>query len=635
MDLALSLVLLFAICLIGAPIGLNIHGSPLGALPATFMVGTGIFLALTVVVLFTITKLYHKTKASEAFVRTGMGGLKVVRDGGAIVLPVIHQVVKVSLATIRLEVERKGAEALLTFDKLRADIKAEFFVRVQPIDESIQSAARSLGDKMTEETEVRRGDRTQSAVSLLIEDKLVSALRTSAARKTLEQLNSDRDEFLKEVISMVTGDLAHNGFTLESVTISKLDQTDVQFLKTDNVFDAQGARTIAEITQSNLTKRNEIVRNGELARTSQDVVTRQQVLELERTRAEAEATQKTQVATVTAEQDRIAKERQIEAIRSVEVAQVEQNKSIQVAKQGQERDVAVAEQERLKAITIATQGVEVAKRAQEQAIAVAESERALAEAKLAESEAKRQEARQAVLTVEQVAAAEREKQKQVIQASALAEQSYVKDSKAADASAYRVKAEADARMASADADANAMKKKADAEAISVTRRAEGDKFAAMAKAEGDQATLVAQAAGQKAISMVPVEVQAEQVKVEQSRVETVLKPELEAREKSGRVAQDFELAQIRITAEKEVRIESARALATIQGKITANVYGTPEDVARMNAAFAQGMGLSSMLGGFLDGTNNNPDATAALGKAVGMAGQIINRLTGDAPTDKT
>jgi flotillin len=620
--MAIVITLVFALLLLGAPIGLNAANHPLGVFPSSVMIIVGLMLLLGCAVVLTVTKLYIRTRADEAFVRTGMGGMKIVRDGGALVLPVLHQVVRVSLATIRLEVSRAGADALITLDKLRADIKAEFFVRVQPEDSAINNAARSLGNR-SEEGEYRRGQTgPQNAVAALIQDKLVSALRTASARKTLEQLNSDREEFLKEVISMVTSDLAHNGFTLESVTISKLDQTDVQFLKSDNIFDAQGMRTIAEITQTNLTARNEIVRKGEQERTAQDVATRQKVLELERTREEAIATQATQVITIQAEQARLAQEKKIEADLSVQLATVAQIKATQVAKQEQERDIAVAEQQRLESLTKAQQSVEVAKRDQEKAIAVAEAERALAQAKLADSEAEREKARQGVITVEEVAKADRSKQTNVIAAQAAAEQAYVKEAKAADAAAYKVNAEADARKASADADAVALQKKAEAEAVAMTRRAEGEKAAVLAKAAGQQATLEAEAAGNKAIAMVPVDVAARQVEIDKARVETVLKPELEAREKSGAVAQEFELSKIRIEKEAEVRIEAAKAMVTLYGKITANVYGTPEDVAKMGQAFSNGMGLSQMIAGFMDGANNTPDVLTAVNKATEIAGKV-------------
>ncbi|MDB5329164.1 MAG: hypothetical protein JWP03_315, partial [Phycisphaerales bacterium] len=185
-----------------------------------------------------ITKLYRKTSANMAFVRTGMRGVKVVRDGGAIVVPVLHHVIPVSLETMRLNVERRGPHALITRDNLRVDLSAEFYIKVEANTDHILQAARSLGGRNVQ----------PEGVSELVQEKLVSALRTVAATKELVELHAKRDEFASAVQEIVTHDLASNGLTLESVTISALDQTDPSALQERNVFDAQGLRKIAEIT---------------------------------------------------------------------------------------------------------------------------------------------------------------------------------------------------------------------------------------------------------------------------------------------------------------------------------------------------------------------------------------------------
>ena len=631
--MSLYFLLLFAIILIAAPIAIgtvtHVH---LSGISSIMMTGVGIILVLVCVILITITKLYVRTKASEAFVRTGMGGLKVIRDGGSLVLPVVHQIVKVSLETLKLEVSRIGADALITSDKLRADIKAEFFVRIQPEDKDIQAAARSLGDKVSE-TNSQRSD-YRSSVSALIEDKLVSALRTSAACKTLEQLNSERDEFLKEVMKLVTNDLNHNGFTLETVTISKLDQTDVSMLKDSNIFDAQGARTIAEITQKNLTEKNKILREGDQARKDQDVQTRTAVLDLERKQAEAEATQAAQVAIIKAEQDRITREKQIEAQRAIDVAQADNAKQTEVAKIVQKQAVEVSQRQQQEAIVEADKKVEIAKRNQLKAIADSDAQKAQAEAKLADAEAERAKARQNITTVELVAAADREKQKAIIEAQAAAERNYVTAQKAADADAYRIKVEADAKKASADAEAEATTKKATAEATANQRKAEGNKALLVAEAEGAQAKALAQAAGQRALAMVPVEVNARQVEVDKQRVEEVLVPELKARAENGEAAQNFELAKFRIEQEAHVRIAAANATAQFYGKISANVYGTPEDVAKMSQHFSAGMGLSQAFGGFMAGADASTVETVkrVVGAVDSLASAAANKISGKGST---
>ncbi|HZJ67914.1 MAG TPA: SPFH domain-containing protein [Kofleriaceae bacterium] len=561
----LILLFMFALALIVGPVAANVMDRHLGALTSTIMTASGIALAVMAGTLMIITRLYVKTKASEAFVRTGMGGMRVIKDGGAIVIPVIHQIVKISLQTLRLDVGREGPDALITKDKLRADIKAEFFVRVMPDDDSIKNAARSFGEHMDDER----------YVSKLVEDKLISALRTIAATKTLEELNTQRDEFVKQVTDIVTPDLAHNGLTLEVATISRLDQTALQNLRDDNVFDAQGKRTIAAITQEQATARNELERAGEQARKRKDVETRQAMLSLERQQAEAEAEQSAQIAVIRAQKMREAQEKEIEAARAVEIAGVQKAQAVEVAQRQQQQAVETAERKKLEAITQADREVEVAKRKQQEAIAHAERERASAEAELAKAEAQRETERQAIITVQVRSEAERAKTTQVIGAQAEAERKFTEAQRAADAEAYRLQKEAEGKKAAADAEAEAVTKKAQAEASAKKAHAEGD----------------------KALQMVPVEVAKEQVGVKQREVE-VLQQELEARAEHGAAAQQFEIEKLRITKEAEVRIAGAQAMATFGGKIEATVVGTPEDVSRMTQAYMKGMGVSRTIDGF-------------------------------------
>src|SRR4029077_12195694 len=188
------------------------------------------------------------------------------------IFPILHNIIPVSLETMRLNVERRGPHALITKDNLRVDLSAEFYIKVQANRDDILQAARSLGARSVQ----------PDAVSELVEEKLVSALRTVAATKELVELHAKRDEFASAVQAIVIHDLAHNGLTLESVTISSLDQTDPSALQERNVFDAQGLRKIAEITQKARVERNEIERDAEQAIVARNVTTRKQVLDLSR-----------------------------------------------------------------------------------------------------------------------------------------------------------------------------------------------------------------------------------------------------------------------------------------------------------------------------------------------------------------
>jgi len=588
---AIALILVFGLSLIAAPIALNVSGNGLGTMTTLVMAGAGLVISIFAMILIVINKFYKKTVASEALVRTGVGGIHVVLDGGITCIPGFHQLGVVSLRTVRLGVPREGKDSLLTKDKLRADIIAEFFVRVQPTDDAIKTAARSFGVAGV----------TEASVKALVEDKLVSALRSAASTMTLEELNSNRDSFLKTVTESVKEALDHNGLILETATISKLDQTDAKTLNEHNVFDAQGMRTSAEIVQSNLTERNRLEREGELARVQRDVDTRQKVLASQQTQAQAEAEQAARIAEIQAQQSRLSQEKQIEAQRAVDLAQVEKTRALQVAEMQKQSATEVAEREKQKAIAEADQKVEVAKRAAEEAVAKAEAQRALAEAEKAKAQAALETEKQAITTVEVVATAERQKQQQVIGAQAKADQDLIVAKNKAEAEAYAVERNASARKAAADADAEATTKKATAEANAAKARAEGE----------------------RANQMIPVDVQKATVEVEQRRVE-VLTQELEARAQHGQVGQEFEIAKLRIEADARVRIASAGAMAELMGSVKGTFFGTPEDAAKMTRSFMQGMGLANMAEGFLSGAG--PETTAGVEQAVAMIKAVAAKV---------
>ena len=52
-------------------------------------------------------------------------------NGGAFVLPIVHEVIPVNMNTLRLEVSRGRDKAIITRDRMRVDVVAEFYVRVQ------------------------------------------------------------------------------------------------------------------------------------------------------------------------------------------------------------------------------------------------------------------------------------------------------------------------------------------------------------------------------------------------------------------------------------------------------------------------------------------------------------------------
>jgi uncharacterized membrane protein YqiK len=542
---------------------------------AMFVVGVLVLVGTAVVAV--VTRLYRKASANMAFVRTGMRGAKPILDGGIIVVPVIHQVIPVSLETMRLNVERRGTHALITKDNLRVDLSAEFYIKVQGNADDILQAARSLGARNVQ----------PEAVSELVQEKLVSALRTVAATKELVELHSKRDEFASSVQAIVTHDLASNGLTLESVTISALDQTDPTQLQERNVFDAQGLRKIAQITQQAKVERNEIEQEASQQIVARNVTTRKKVLDMERDQAEFEAEQKSKVANVRAAREReilefkLAQEeavsrRDIEKMKMIETAEVERTLAVEQAQITRQVSLIATMKEQETAEILKKQAVEVAERAKEVAVAQKEQERAAAQAEALAAEADREKAKQQVVTVTVTSEAEREAQKKLIAAQQEVKQKQMRDQTEADVLAYTQVKEAEGQRQAAEMQYEARLRLAEADAQGAAKRAEGE----------------------RAIKMVDVNVERERVGVEQAKVE-VERVSLANKSEFEDAALKFELEKLRIEADKQVRIAAAQALGQMLAKANMQIFGDPETMAKMSQRFMAAASFGSAADGLL------------------------------------
>ena len=70
----------------------------------------GIILAAIVIAVlaYLLHWLYRRSTKDVSFVRTGLGGEKVIMGGGAFILPIVHDITEVSMNTLRLQVTRVG-----------------------------------------------------------------------------------------------------------------------------------------------------------------------------------------------------------------------------------------------------------------------------------------------------------------------------------------------------------------------------------------------------------------------------------------------------------------------------------------------------------------------------------------------
>lgn len=403
-----------------------------------------VLIALLVVGLV-LSRLYQRASKELAFVRTGLGGQKVVMDGGAIVLPVFHEVVHINMNTLKLEASRAGTDSLITLDRLRVDAVAAFFVRVIPSVEGVANAAQTLGQ------------RTMAPNSLkeLVEDKFVDALRAAAVSMSMHQLLDKRADFIQAVQNAVSEDLLKNGLELESVSLTRLDQTPIKFFDAQNAFDAEGLTKLTQQTQQRAKERNEIEQDTSVAIAQKNYEATQLKLNIEKEEtfatlqqqqevAERHAQQAAEVAAVTAQREREAKQAKIDAERLVQEAEVEKNRAVQQRQIEADREVKVAKIEQEKRTTLADQ---------DKLISIAEKSKAQSEAEKQANEARALAARaeEQVKTAREVAVAEREKQIAIVAAEQEAQQGAIgiriaaeaeKDAAENHAQAIKIKAEA-------------------------------------------------------------------------------------------------------------------------------------------------------------------------------------------------
>lgn len=363
----------------------------------------GFGLVALVIIIAILARFYERATRETSLVKTGIGGRRVVMDGGVVALPWFHQISRVNMQSLRLEVSRSGEAALITKDRLRVDVGAEFYVSVLASEEGVARAAQTLGNRTFDAAKLRE----------LIEGKLVDALRSVAARFSMDELHENRGRFVTEVREGLVDSLARNGLELDTVSLTALDQTPFKALDENNAFNAVGMRRLAEVIARSKKERAEIDADAEVAvrRAAMEAARRKLQIELEEQTAQiaqvqqletlkaaqlAEVVKRKADSELESARARIEMEQRIrtsdlERERNVREAEIAQQKALAEAEIARERDIALAEQQRQ---------IAIAERSQ------AESQ-ARAAADVARAEAVR--AAEGIPTAKQLAEAERRK----------------------------------------------------------------------------------------------------------------------------------------------------------------------------------------------------------------------------------
>ena len=367
-----------------------------------------IAIILIAVGIWFVRSFYRRSSKEIAFVRTGLGGQKVIIDGAAFVIPIFHDVTEVHLSTLRQSVTCDKEQALISKDRMRVDVAVDFYIRVRKEVDSVTIAAQTLGRKTGKPDELRE----------MMKGKFVDAIRATAAGMTLEMLHEQRSQFIKAVGQAVAESLIKNGFELESASLIDLDQTDMEYFNPSNAFDAEGLTRLTDEIERRKKTRNDIEQDTLIQIRSKNLETDKLSLDIERESEYARlsqekdlefrrAWQQAEVARERAERKRHAQVADIISSEQIEKARIASERQLKQDRIEQQRDIEAMEIERRKLIELAEHA---------RTVAVAESSEAetAARAKADEKRAAAISAEEAIFTARERAQADRKKDVELI-----------------------------------------------------------------------------------------------------------------------------------------------------------------------------------------------------------------------------
>ncbi|MDR5640218.1 MULTISPECIES: SPFH domain-containing protein [unclassified Thermosynechococcus] len=468
----------------------------------------GVIAGIVILLLLSIwayTRVYVITPNNEAFVRTGGIFVKkktVILNGGCIALPGFHELTRVPLREISIDVERTGKLAVRTQDYLRADMRVTFYVCINATEEDVLTAAARLS---------QNNRITPEDIKNALEKRADDAIRAAAKHKSLAEIDSDKLGFAQEVLNLMQQDLQKVGLTLNNIAISEVQESDTY--DENNFFDAQGVRLRTETIQRSIQQKREVELSTRVAIEQKELDAQKRSLQIEEEKEAALLSQRLKVEALKAQ-----REREIEEAKAAEAAAIQRAKLLQaqaveeeeirkrlaIQQKEIEASIELEEKNKLLKVTQAQQQqeaeiAEISRQQQVEAnrlqaqVAIAESER---QARLAQedvaiavatkkkesliAEAERARAESAVTTAIEVEKANRQKNLAIIAAEREAAEKRVLEQNVVEIDAFRRRRQAEIAQQAAELEA---------EAIRTLAAANRDK--ALAEAEGMEAMLAA------------------------------------------------------------------------------------------------------------------------------------------------
>jgi len=237
------------------------------------------------------------------------------------------------MRTLSINIKRAGDKSLITKDRMRAELITEFFTKVPPDQRAVATAAQTLGNRTLDPEHLRE----------VVQGRFADALGEVAAKMTLDEIQENRGQFVKEVTRIANESIGHTGLALETVSIISLDQTPIEQFNPANTFDSQGLTQLTEQIESRKKKRNDITQDTKISIENKNLETVQKELEIkkneefsryqqEREISIQKSKERTETVKNKAEKEREAEEAEITSQEQIEVAKISQNQVIEVEK---------------------------------------------------------------------------------------------------------------------------------------------------------------------------------------------------------------------------------------------------------------------------------------------------------------
>lgn len=513
---------------------------------------------------------YKKVPQGKAIIRTGVGGTKVAIENGIIVVPGIQMYEVMDLSVRTIEISRMKEDGLICKDNIRADTKVVFFVRINKEVADIKKVAQSIGCQRASDIATLRE---------LFEAKFSEAIKTVGKRFDFVELYDSREKFNSEIQNAIGLNL--NGYILEDASIDYLEQTDISYLKENNILDAEGIKKITELTAQQKVKANFIRREEEKTITEQNAEAKEAILEYERQLIEKEERQKREVANIKArEAAEIAKISEEERLRA-EMVRIKTEEEIQVAEENRMRQVIVALKNKERTEAIEQERVEkdrmLERTEREKIVTLAEIEkqRAVEEEKkniqdvirdriMVEKKVVEQE--EVIKDTKVLAEAERLRQKEVIQAQAKGEATVIEQQKQAEAAKLAAEIQAEKLLIDAEAQKNAAEKEAEARKIQAEATAAEEATIGLSEAQVIEAKAKArELEGKLEASVLERKAQAEAIGIE-AKAEALRKQgraEAEVADEKGQA--EARVLELKFAAEAKGIEQKANAMKELDG----------------------------------------------------------------------